>query len=728
MSLNLGINVIETDGRAVPSIEPAPTSVAGFIVRTQRGVLRDQPVMVTSWRQFQEQFGGYVPGAYGAYAVRGFFDNGGSTAWITRVTNEIPAAVAAHVDSAKGPWDLGDSTEVTVSAEQLRTSVKVLFTGTPAVLDGGAGPFDLRSPSEGQDQTLDLTVNGRDLTYRFTAEHFGDLAAVTVEAVAAALNRDLPGIQAWTDARGLHLRTDRRGKTAELASGGTAAATLGLSPVAKAKDNVGDLARVDAAEAVEVFSRALDHTDLSVFADDGRVVIAHPTPGSTHTLQVQDAQQRFGFVSHAGSDGTDGTQVARPSWRAWTLDGQTVLTVRAGYRGAADPGKWGSALRVIIGPAKAGPELLDLEVQRLRPGMPPSDSEAYAAVETWPALSPDPADRRWIERVLNNSSSGSRFITVASTAGVTVPVPPAPVSLDLDQGADDAFATGRTAAAYKNAMDRFATVPIQLLCCPESDDSQVIAAGLAHCATQGDRMFVGHSAAGDDATAARAFAQEQRADKVYGALYFPWIMVADPGSGEPMPIPPDGHVLGVYARTERERGVWKAPAGNAAQIVGALGVAAELSDVDHTDLVTNASLNAIRYLPGLGIVIDSSRTLSTNTLWRYVSVRLLFNFVKSSLRTGLRWTVQEPITEALWRRVEHNTVRPFLMGLWRRGAFGPGTPEQVFDVKCDAENNPPADVQQGRLTVEVYFYPSRPAETVVITVGQQEGGGSATES
>jgi phage tail sheath protein FI len=106
---------------------------------------------------------------------------------------------------------------------------------------------------------------------------------------------------------------------------------------------------------------------------------------------------------------------------------------------------------------------------------------------------------------------------------------------------------------------------------------------------------------------------------------------------------------------------------------------------------------------------------------------LLFNFVKTSLKQGLRWTVQEPNTEDLWRKVVQNTVRPFLMGLWRRGAFGPGTPEQVFDVKCDIENNRPEDVQQGRLTVDVYFYPSRPAETVVITVGQQEGAGSVSE-
>jgi uncharacterized protein len=193
-------------------------------------------------------------------------------------------------------------------------------------------------------------------------------------------------------------------------------------------------------------------------------------------------------------------------------------------------------------------------------------------------------------------------------------------------------------------------------------------------------------------------------------------------------VPPTGHVAGVFARTERERGVWKAPAGNAARVNGALDVDQHITDVDHTDLVKNGSVNAIRFISGQGIVVESSRTLSTNPLWLYVNVRLLFNFVKSSLKNGLRWVVQEPNDDRLWNKVKFNSVRPFLLGLWRRGAFGPGAPEDVFTIKIDEENNPPENIQLGIFTAEVYFYPSRPAETVVITVGQQEGAGSASEA
>jgi phage tail sheath protein FI len=158
-----------------------------------------------------------------------------------------------------------------------------------------------------------------------------------------------------------------------------------------------------------------------------------------------------------------------------------------------------------------------------------------------------------------------------------------------------------------------------------------------------------------------------------------------------------------------------------------LDVETRLSDADHTDLVVNGGVNGIRPVPRAGIVVDASRTLSSDPRWRYVNVRLLFNFVESSLRTGLRWARQEPNRESLWSAVKFGTVTPFLMGLWRQGAFGTGSPDQTFKVTVDATDNPPDQVQQGLLQVQVLFYPSRPAETIVITVGQQASGATTSE-
>jgi phage tail sheath protein FI len=145
-------------------------------------------------------------------------------------------------------------------------------------------------------------------------------------------------------------------------------------------------------------------------------------------------------------------------------------------------------------------------------------------------------------------------------------------------------------------------------------------------------------------------------------------------------------------------------------------------------MVRKTHINCVRFVPGAGIVVDSSRTLSTKTLWWYVGTRRLFNFVKESLRNGLRWVRQEPNKKDLWDKVKINSVRPFLLNLWRNGAFGEGTPEEVFTTKCDGGNNPPYLVDQGMFTLEVYFYPSKPAETIIIKVGQQDSGASAAEA
>jgi phage tail sheath protein FI len=245
-------------------------------------------------------------------------------------------------------------------------------------------------------------------------------------------------------------------------------------------------------------------------------------------------------------------------------------------------------------------------------------------------------------------------------------------------------------------------------------------------------MYVGSVPQGFVAAGqAIAYGKAFQGKKVYGALYGPWILVPDPagvGNNPVKTLPPIGHVMGVYARVETSRGIWKAPAGDEANLLGVLDVETRLSDTDHTALVKEGSVNGIRAVPRSGIIIDASRTLSTDTRWLYVNVRLLFNFVKSSLKNGLRWVRQEPNRDTLWDAIRIQTVTPFLMGLWRQGAFGTGTPEQVFTVIVDASNNPPDQVDQGNLKVEIYFYPSKPAETIIIIVGQQPSGATASEA
>lgn len=389
-----------------------------------------------------------------------------------------------------------------------------------------------------------------------------------------------------------------------------------------------------------------------------------------------------------------------------STDAVVLLKVSAAYRGQADPGAWGNQIKVEI---KYASGFFDLIV-----------SYKEKVVEVWEKL-PDSA--QCVTRV-NDEFTGSKFVMLEYTPSQGK-ILKAKASTSLAGGAQDAPADAAALGTLcSGVLDQFDTINVQLLACPESSDTAFIASAITRCEQLGDRIFV--SDTGDIGfSGAQSFMSSNRSS--YGAFYWPHIRVDDP-IGSTRWVPPTGHVMGVMARTERERGVWKAPAGVGAQVRGALEVRHNISDASHTLLVKDSGVNAVRSVTGQGIIVDSARTRSTSVLWQFLNVRLLFNFVKSSLKGGLRWAVYEPNDEVLWNKVTHNAVKPFLMNLWRRGAFGPGAPEEVFSVKCDMENNTPENIQQGILNVEVYFYPSRPAETFILTVGQQEGGPSASES
>lgn len=358
-------------------------------------------------------------------------------------------------------------------------------------------------------------------------------------------------------------------------------------------------------------------------------------------------------------------------------------------------------------------------------------------VETWPRLTLRRGGPNYAVTILNDPLRGSKVVRAtdprASADQTAADTPGREVVATLADGADGAVSANDFIGdeAMHTGFRAFDPLDAQLLATGRTDPS-IVRAALDYCEARGDCMFVG---AVPEASVSGGTAIEYGAGfqgkKVYGALYGPWITVSDPIAPGPTKIrriPPVGHVMGVYARIETTRGIHKAPAGDEARLLGALDVEYRLSDAEHTDLVTTGSVNGIRAVPGAGIVVDASRTLSTDIRWRYVNVRLLFNYVKSSLKEGLRWVKQEPNRDQLWDAVKFGSVRPFLMGLWRQGAFGTGDPDEVFTIVVDETNNPPEEVDKGNFKLEVYFYPSKPAETILIVVGQQPSGATAAEA
>ncbi|QKV73720.1 phage tail sheath subtilisin-like domain-containing protein [Amycolatopsis sp. Hca4] len=211
-------------------------------------------------------------------------------------------------------------------------------------------------------------------------------------------------------------------------------------------------------------------------------------------------------------------------------------------------------------------------------------------------------------------------------------------------------------------------------------------------------------------------------DSKYATLYWPWLNVMG-HDGRPVPVPPCGHVAGVWARNDDTRGVHKAPANEVLR--GVLDLPSGLTRREH-DTLNPVGVNCIRSFPGQGIRIWGARTLSSDPEWRYLNVRRLFNYVEKSILNGTNWVVFEPNDQYLWSAV-NRTIGMFLRRVWRSGALFGDTPEQAFYVKCDAENNPPENRDAGVLTVDIGIAPVKPAEFVVFRLSQYSEGTALQE-
>ena len=206
---------------------------------------------------------------------------------------------------------------------------------------------------------------------------------------------------------------------------------------------------------------------------------------------------------------------------------------------------------------------------------------------------------------------------------------------------------------------------------------------------------------------------------MFGALYYPWIKVANPvDEGRPLLVPPCGHMMGIWCRTDQERGVFKAPANDTPR--GVIGLAYD-TNMREQELLNPKGINCIRNFASYnrGYKVWGARTLvePDNIPWRYISVRRLLSYIEKSIEMGTQWVVFEPNDQDLWARVTR-TVSNFLEGLWRAGALFGASPAQAFFVKCDESLNPEVERMKGRLYIEVGVAPVRPAEFVIFRIGQ----------
>ena len=203
-------------------------------------------------------------------------------------------------------------------------------------------------------------------------------------------------------------------------------------------------------------------------------------------------------------------------------------------------------------------------------------------------------------------------------------------------------------------------------------------------------------------------------DTTYAAMYHPWLEMFDPLAKRSAYFPPSGAMAGIYARTDNERGVHKAPANEIVR--GCTGLSCNYNEGEQ-DILNPKGVNLIRAFTGRGIRVWGARTMSSNGLWKYVNVRRLYIYIEESIKANTNWVVFEPNSEVLWGRVTR-TIEMFLATCWRSGALAGSTPSEAYFVECGPTTMTQDDIDNGRLICNIGIAAVKPAEFVIFRLTQ----------
>lgn len=414
------------------------------------------------------------------------------------------------------------------------------------------------------------------------------------------------------------------------------------------------------------------------------------------------AYQVYGFFNNGGRSAwivrvTDGTDAKA----SVSLPNGTAPIVFS----AKDAGLWGNAYSVRIEDNDDVTGTYDVVVLK-----------GTEVMETHRQLGlTDSADNHFVGTINQNSA----YINVATTATAIEPT-----SLSVTSplvGGTDGLGTISPTHLIEGVKKFDAVQQINLLVVAESQAAAVALEADAYARKRKDCIFVADGGMNDTFDTIQTFKSAFNSE--FTALYYPWIEVNDPIGvvSKTKYIPTAGHVAGAIARNDATRGVFKAPAGTQLQLNGVLGVKELLGDA-HQGILNPKGINVIRSIIGAGIVIWGARTTAST----YINVRRELNFIMSSIPASTNWSVFEPNGPDTWRKLR-NQVKSLVEGRRLLGAYqGTGEGSSYF-VKCDAELNPPSEVDAGRMNLEVGVAINKPGEFVIFRVGQWDGGSTVTQ-
>lgn len=672
--LSPGVYVEEIEIGAKP-IEGVSTSTAGFLGVSEKGLTEGLPELITSFSDFQRKFGGYLPGIYGAYrflpyAVDNFFINGGSRCYVMRVA---------------------PSDAVAASNSTVTTGVRLQLAD-----DRFIGDTVLRLDS----------LRGVDITSTITLQRLlpdGSVEASDPGLTVASYDRSRNEVTLGAALANNYPKSLTRVIVVTLA-GGAIAALNTLSIIAASKGDWGENISLRAIPASQA------KTQITA-------VIGVPATSSQYRLKNKNGFYRGAIVVY-----DNGTNKQYRRIIALQDDLVTLSSHLTGDAGVVD---------IALVPTRT---LITCEFTL---------QVVYQdQTETFTNLSMNPETPNYFMKVVNNRSN---FVTLQSPyttpADFTRTDPfDMPTNNILAKGklwitlsnGNDGTISGITAADFKgtdvgpgkrSGIESFKDIDeVSIIAAPGITDTNVQLALVAHCENLKDRFAVldipeNYQKVSDVQAHRNIF------DTSYAAIYHPWLKIFDPLEKQEIFIPPSGSVIGIYSRSDQERGVHKAPANEVVR--GAIDLK-YLINKGEQDILNPEGVDIIRAFSGRGIRVWGARTCSSNTLWKYINVRRLLLYIEESIDEGTQWVVFEPNNEKLWGRVRA-TITEFLTRVWRDGALMGTKPEEAFFVKCDRTTMTQDDIDNGKLICIIGVAPVKPAEFVIFRIAQWAGGSAATE-
>ncbi len=654
-------------------IQPAATNVAAFLGPLAKGPVIDPdgpykaPIKVTSLDQFLATFGARpAPGYFTWYAVRGFFENGGTACYVYRVSNATYAKNdLLNADGVK----LGEVMALVPG----RIDTPIQFTV--------------------QDPATPLLPAGTKL---FAAVASGTLNGTLIRIDPAGD----PGAGLQTDARAFRVND-------------------WVEVIGEAGTSLGPLQRVRSASATSLnIEDTFNPQQVTVKlmydgTGDVRVTVPGALPtgalgvGTTIVLRDPGDPRHVSDVVEAVS----GEQLTR-DFRTYRL------TLRNGLTRQIDPAAEEVPVSAITFDVLIAENGTPYRFVNLAPD-PASDQYYVDQINKHPSLvrvvpldPPPPAGSVELLRPANG--------TVTVVGGQDE---------DLNGLIDSDFIKALD-NIRKISDVRLVSLPDGYPRPPgvrPAITPAVQAAAIAHCEQMADRFAVldpepSLPKFGQGSVEIRRNALDSA--RGYAALYYPWVRVPRAGVGPPVTVPPSGHVCGLMARVDDTRGVFKAPANEILQ--GTIGVEQPMSDAEH-GLLNLQGINVIRvFKDGARPVVYGARTTATDSNWVYVNIRRLFLYLEKSIQDSIQWAVFEPSNLSLWDKLKQS-ISAFLLTEWKAGALFGNSPQQAYYVRIDDKLNTFEDRRNGRLNIEIGIQPTYPAEFIIVRIGIWDGGSQVTE-